>query len=76
MHHDGLCSCVQWILVCWGYLKSCGDGPLLSLKVLHVLELENRGTELMSTLGPLPDKPKVVKQIWCRALTNLWSAVH
>ena len=41
---------------------------LLSLRALHILGLENRGTNLMSRGSPLADEwvlhPKVVQQIW------------
>ncbi|KAK5889984.1 hypothetical protein CesoFtcFv8_013557 [Champsocephalus esox] len=43
---------------------------VLSLRALHILELENRGADLMSRGGPLPGEwvlhPKVVKQIWAQ----------
>ena len=43
---------------------------VLSLKALHISGLENRGANLMSRGGPLPEEwmlhPEVVKQIWAQ----------
>ena len=45
---------------------------VLSLKALHIPRRENRGADLMSRGGPLPDEwmlhPEVVKQIWARSV--------
>lgn len=55
------------------HLLVWGSEHLLSLRALHRPGLVNRGTNLMSRGGPLPDKwvlhPEVVQQIW-----NQWES--